>query len=394
MSLFSKPKDVVDRALAGSEAGTPRPAAEAAGARRRTIGQLLRETRERQGSEISRVATALRIKAAHIEAIEEGQYDRLPGAVYALGFVRAYATHLGLDGEEAVRRFKLEAEGFDDQRDLAFPVPLAERSIPGGVMMLTALLFAICAYGVWYYLSAATLPRLDRVSAVPSELLPHPPAASTPAAPPSSDDSTAPAPAAAPSTPSAANTPPAAPAPAPLPSAAVTTEVLAPPPAAAIPPPRATAEARPQPASPAPVAAPPRAVAVAEAPAAADASANPASPPMASAVPDVPPAVPPAPPEPPKTYGLSNGNARVIIRATADSWIQVRSADQTPIFTRELHAGDTYHVPDQPGVNMRTGKASVLAITVDGRAAPPIRGGVRLNVILDPERLLAGNAAE
>jgi len=385
MSLFSKPKDVVDRALAGSEASTPRPAAEAAGARRRTIGQLLRETRERQGSEIGRVATALRIKAAHIEAIEEGQYDRLPGAVYALGFVRAYATHLGLDGEEAVRRFKLEAEGFDDQRDLAFPVPLAERSIPGGVMMLTALLFAICAYGVWYYLSAATLPRLDRVSAVPSELLPHPPAAAAPAAPPSSDDSTTPA---APSTPSAASTPPAAP------SAAVITEVLAPPPAAPNPPPRPAAEARPQPASPVPLAATPRPVAVAEAPAAADAAANPASLPVASAVPEVPPAVPPAPPEPPKTYGLSNGNARVIIRATADSWIQVRSADQTPIFTRELHAGDTYHVPDQPGVNMRTGKASVLAITVDGRAAPPIRGGVRLNVILDPDRLLAGNAAE
>src|SRR5579863_2227044 len=92
--------------------------------RRRTVGQLLRQTRESYGSDIPRVAAALRIRGAYLEAIEEGQYDRLPGPVYALGFVRAYAVHLGLDGEEAVRRFKLEAEGFEAQRDLSFPVPL------------------------------------------------------------------------------------------------------------------------------------------------------------------------------------------------------------------------------------------------------------------------------
>ena len=96
--------------------------------------------------------------ARHLEAIEEGRYDRLPGPVYALGFVRAYAVHLGLDGEEAVRRFKLEAEGLEAQRDLSFPVPLAERSIPGGAMVLAAVILAVCAYGIWFYLSSTAGP--------------------------------------------------------------------------------------------------------------------------------------------------------------------------------------------------------------------------------------------
>ncbi|HZB90669.1 MAG TPA: helix-turn-helix domain-containing protein, partial [Stellaceae bacterium] len=138
--------------------------------RRRSVGQLLRETRESYGSDIPRVAAALRIRATYLEAIEEGRYDRLPGPVYALGFVRAYAVHLGLDGEEAVRRFKLEAEGFEAQRDLSFPVPLAERSMPGGAMVLAALILAVCAYGIWYYLSSSRGTRPERVTPVPAEL--------------------------------------------------------------------------------------------------------------------------------------------------------------------------------------------------------------------------------
>src|SRR5690242_3011528 len=167
--------------------------------RRHTIGQLLRETREGIGSDLNRVATALRIRAAYLEAIEEGRYDQLPGAVYALGFVRAYATHLALDGEEAVRRFKLEAEGFEGQRGLTFPVPLAERSVPGGTMLLVAVILAICGYGGWYYLSSSAHPRPERVAAVPPELAPHPAVTAPPQATPEVPaEATSPAPSAAP----------------------------------------------------------------------------------------------------------------------------------------------------------------------------------------------------
>jgi cytoskeleton protein RodZ len=66
---------------------------------RRTIGDLLRETRQSFGGQIDQIAGVLRIRAAYLTAIEESRYDRLPAPVYALGFVRAYANHLGLDAD-------------------------------------------------------------------------------------------------------------------------------------------------------------------------------------------------------------------------------------------------------------------------------------------------------
>src|ERR1700722_14741888 len=109
---------------------------------RETVGDQLRLARVEHGGEIEGIAHSLRIRAAYLAAIEQGRYDRLPGPVYALGFVRTYALHLGLDGDEAVRRFKLEAAGFEQRRDLAFPMPLAQCSVPGGRMPLPAVRMA------------------------------------------------------------------------------------------------------------------------------------------------------------------------------------------------------------------------------------------------------------
>jgi cytoskeleton protein RodZ len=404
MALFSRRKDIPGNATAEShpaEAPPTETVAETRPGRRRTVGQLLRETREGFGSDIPRVAAALRIRAAYLEAIEEGQYDRLPGPVYALGFVRAYAVHLGLDGEEAVRRFKLEAEGFEAQRDLSFPVPLAERSMPGGAMVLAALILAVCAYGIWYYVSSSNQPRPERVSPVPAELAKRVPPAKPPAAP--SSVATVPAPAATaaaapPAAPTAASPPPlppaqtaaVAPAPATPPAASPAGSPAVPAAASAAPPPvpAPASASRAAPPSPAVAAAP----ADAPVPSAPPAAVPPA--PQAAALPNVPAAgAAPAATEG-HVYGLANGSTRILIRALKDSWIQIRDKDGKSIFTRELHPGDLYHVPDEPGLSMKTGNGSGLAVTVDGQQTPPIGGAVHDNVVLDPARLLAGSAVE
>jgi cytoskeleton protein RodZ len=343
------------------DAPTTDASAEPRQTRRHTIGQLLRETREGMGSDLNRVATALRIRAAFLEAIEEGRYDQLPGAVYALGFVRAYATHLALDGEEAVRRFKLEAEGFEGQRGLTFPVPLAERSVPGGTMLLVAVILAICGYGLWYYLSSSAHPRPERVAAVPAELAPRPAvtAAPTQATPETPAAPVSPAPSAAvPAEPPVAAAPETRPAEAAAPAAAVPE----PPP-----PPTAAAVAPPPPApAPAPVVAPPSAPEVAA-----------ASPPVV---------------EKPRIYGVANGATRIVLRAVNDSWVQIRDQNNVSVFARELHAGDSYRVPDRPGLMLHSGVPNAITAVVDGHATPNFRGGVKVNILLDPDRLIAGTA--
>jgi cytoskeleton protein RodZ len=93
-------------------------------------------------------------------------------------------------------------------------------------------------------------------------------------------------------------------------------------------------------------------------------------------------------------YGGPAAAARIVIHATADSWIQVRDADQSPLFSRVLKAGDTYRVPDRAGLSLRTGNAGGLEIKVDGRPVPSIgkSGVLRHEVALEPDALTAGSA--
>ncbi len=59
-----------------------------------------------------------------------------------------------------------------------------------------------------------------------------------------------------------------------------------------------------------------------------------------------------------------------------------------------MRAGEIYRAPDKPGLTMRVGNAAGLEVQVDSKVAPVLGGiGVVLhNVVLDPQKLLAGQA--
>ncbi|MEM1132196.1 MAG: RodZ domain-containing protein [Pseudomonadota bacterium] len=65
-----------------------------------TSGQRLREARQAAGIEISEVAAKTRIPVRHLEAVEEGRFDDLPGRTYAIGFSKAYAKVVDLPEDE------------------------------------------------------------------------------------------------------------------------------------------------------------------------------------------------------------------------------------------------------------------------------------------------------
>ncbi|MDD9878530.1 MAG: helix-turn-helix transcriptional regulator, partial [Magnetovibrio sp.] len=114
------------------------------------VGALLRASRMRIGEDLRDVADMLRIRHPYLEAIEDGRFQDLPGQAYAVGFIRAYAEHLGLDSEEVVRRYKDEVSGDGPRADLRFPTPVAEAGVPGGAVVFIGLLIAVIAYGGWY----------------------------------------------------------------------------------------------------------------------------------------------------------------------------------------------------------------------------------------------------
>ena len=116
-------------------------------------GADLRAARERLGWPIEDVSAALRIRLPHLEALEEGRIDLLPGNAYAVGFLRTYARALGLDPDEIARRFKAEASEVNRRTELIFPAPMPQRGVPAGAVILLGVVLAIGAYAGWYRLS-------------------------------------------------------------------------------------------------------------------------------------------------------------------------------------------------------------------------------------------------
>lgn len=133
------------------------------------VGALLRASRSRLGEDLRSVAQNLRIRHVYLEAIEESRFANLPGTTYAVGFVRAYSEYLGLDGHEVVRRFKEEYSEVEKRPDLIFPVPVPERSLPTGAILLVSAVLALAAYGGWYVLSSDT-DQAEQVPSLPQRL--------------------------------------------------------------------------------------------------------------------------------------------------------------------------------------------------------------------------------
>ncbi|MEI4715188.1 RodZ domain-containing protein [Bacillus cereus] len=64
------------------------------------LGQKLKKAREAKGLSIDQLHEITKIQKRHLVAIEEGNYDVLPGAFYARAFIKQYADAVGLNGEE------------------------------------------------------------------------------------------------------------------------------------------------------------------------------------------------------------------------------------------------------------------------------------------------------
>jgi len=369
------------------------------------IGVILRQARVRQKKDLEDIAKVLRIRKDYLQAIEDGRSHDLPGPTYTVGFVRAYASYLGLDGDDAVRRVKEESEDIQARTELVFPSAVTPARPPLAMMGVVLVLLAALIYGIWYllpvedsFISGDAAAPAEKAQAEASA-----PATAAPAKAASSEKTAAPAKPAAPekAAPEAQVSAPAQAAPAPT----VRLPETAPVGTSAQPPAQPPAQPSALPSETGTTV--PRA---AESPEQAPARA--AEPEPETELPVAPTEVPPAAGQveqaatgaaAPESHELAPGpteeaaTSRVMITVTADSWVQIRTADGRVLLTRLLRAGDSYAVPDgEPGLTLLAGNAGAINLSVDGKPVPPIgpSGAVRRNVSLDPDILLqqAGGA--
>ncbi len=361
-----------------------------------SVGAALRAARERSGYDLAQVASRLRIRQPYLKALEAGDHRDLPGGTYAIGFLRTYAEFLGLEPEEMVRRFKMEAAGeLHARSELVFPSPMSEGRIPSGGLVFVGLVLAVVAYGVWYLIGshdsrvAEMVPPIpDRVSAAlnrpvnltgdktqggPDDTAKVPDAAGAPVADAPASETAAPADNA---------------------QAKVDTVVppseadATPPPVAAVAPAPVAAPApvkAPEPVKPAPAVKAPEPVKPAPAMKAPEAAAAPPVEPAAV------PATAPAATSGGTVYGTEYPDARIVLRAAkGDCWLKITEMDGRLFTSRLLRKGDSLRVPNRPGLTLTVGDAGTVEIAVDGKHVPfsGNSGQVKHDVLLDPAKLL------
>jgi cytoskeleton protein RodZ len=73
------------------------------------IGWTLREARKRRKVDLSEVEATTKIRLRHLQAIENEEWDALPGDPYTRGFIRTYGAFLGLDGERLADEYRRSA---------------------------------------------------------------------------------------------------------------------------------------------------------------------------------------------------------------------------------------------------------------------------------------------
>ena len=126
------------------------------------IGAVLRQAREMQSVSLEDVSALLKIREDHLQALENNDFDRLPGHVYAIGFIRTYATHLGVNAGELISLFK--------DATMSLPVEEASYNEAGNEPISLGLKLGLGAFAVFLvylmWLIAGGAGTLDREAAV------------------------------------------------------------------------------------------------------------------------------------------------------------------------------------------------------------------------------------
>lgn len=171
-----------------------------------TLGEKLSRERERQGLSRADVAQRLHMSAWQVEALEAGDYSRLPKGTFLRGFVRNYAKVLGLPAESVLSLLK-EGRPHDPSPGIVVPTqnirfdPIGERlSSPYVKASVYAVVAVAAAFALmyWWLFVKPTPPGGVAKKSTAAEVVPHNvasaplPAAAEPAPP---KDLTMPAPA-------------------------------------------------------------------------------------------------------------------------------------------------------------------------------------------------------
>tara|TARA_B110000858_G_scaffold123333_1_gene140610 strand:- start:1140 stop:2234 length:1095 start_codon:yes stop_codon:yes gene_type:complete len=116
-----------------------------------TVGDILQQERQRLGLNEKEVADQLHITMHYVRALESNSYEKLPGAVFAKGYLKSYSLLLGLDVEDLMSRYdefahQQKAENEEERRVLKARKK-KDRNKP--LVIISLIVFVVGFLGLW-----------------------------------------------------------------------------------------------------------------------------------------------------------------------------------------------------------------------------------------------------
>ncbi len=148
------------------------------------VGDRLKAAREARDMSLDDVASITRVPTRHLVHIERGEWDALPAQTYSVGFARAYANAVGLNGAEIGQELRAQLGAPRSAAAVAYEpadparVPPRSLAIVAGII---AMLLAV-GYAIWRSSAVGEEDPQAEAAAVESPLIAPPPAAQQPAA--------------------------------------------------------------------------------------------------------------------------------------------------------------------------------------------------------------------
>lgn len=119
-----------------------------------SLGATFRREREARSISLEEIAARTKIGIRLLRAIEEERFERLPGGVFNISFIRQYARCLGMNEEAAVREYLHSAgsgrEAVSVERHALSEPPVSQEGVGYGRIILAAMIVGALAIGIGY----------------------------------------------------------------------------------------------------------------------------------------------------------------------------------------------------------------------------------------------------
>jgi cytoskeleton protein RodZ len=138
------------------------------------FGERLRREREMRGVSLEEISDSTKIGTRSLKAIEDNEFDKLPGGIFNKGFVRAYSKFLGLDEDETVADFDAAWKEYQVARGQPIepvielePAPEPPKTPWFAIASVIVLLAAIFGLG-WLFMLRSQRTRTGPASQLPA----------------------------------------------------------------------------------------------------------------------------------------------------------------------------------------------------------------------------------